>query len=81
MNSKRGPSNTGRNNAGDLSEKNTLSNISKTSPKGDGSISSRGGFGLNADAAKAANNGMLIQNELHTSGEFLSLPDKKGQKT
>ena len=43
-------------------------------------MSSRGGFGLNGEAGKPLNNGMLIQNELQTSGEFLTLPEKRSPK-
>lgn len=79
MNSKRGNVPTTSRNGGDLTQKNTLSSISKTSPKGDGSASSRGPV----DGNKNAPNPIMIQNDSYNSqvtGDFLALPDKRSPK-
>lgn len=79
MNSKRGNVSTTSRNGGDLTQKNTLSSISKASPKGDGSASSRGV----ADGLKNAPNPILIQNDSfnpQVTGDFLTLPEKRSPK-
>jgi len=79
MNSKRGNGPTTSRNGGDLTQKNTLSSISKTSPKGDGSASSRGGV----DGHKNAPNPIMIQNDSYNpqvTGDFLALPEKRSPK-
>lgn len=79
LNSKRGPGGaTGRNNAGDLTGKNTVSSISKTSPKGDGSISSRGGLQVDPALKAQQSAAILIQNDQH--GDLLAVPEKRSPK-
>jgi hypothetical protein len=79
LNSKRGNAQTTSRNGGDLTQKNTLSSISKTSPKGDGSASSRGAVaGLNN-----ASNPITIQTDGYNpqvTGDFLPLPEKRSPK-
>jgi len=79
LNSKRGNAQTTSRNGGDLTQKNTLSSISKTSPKGDGSSSSRGGV----DGLKNASNPITIQTDGYNpqvTGDFLALPEKWSPK-
>jgi hypothetical protein len=79
MNSKRGNGPTTSRNGGDLTQKNTLSSISKTSPKGDGSASSRGAV----DGLKNAPNPIMIQNDSYNpqvTGDFLAFPEKRSPK-